>query len=151
MTIRQLNTVSSVDSGDLVPVYPTQQGTDSSITWANVISSLGIVTNDGNGGNLLTQYATPLTGTTVKAVPLLTGQSVWLLLTPAGTIAALTVTLFDSPQDKQEINVTTTQTITALTVGGNGYTVLGAPTTLAANGFFTLRFDAVNKVYYRVA
>jgi hypothetical protein len=46
--------------------------------------------------------------------------------------------------------VNTTQAVTALTVAGNGATVNGAPTTLAANGFFRIRFDAVLDVWYRV-
>ena len=32
----------------------------------------------------------------------------------------------------------------------NGATVTGAPTSLSANGFFRLRFDAVASVWYRV-
>ena len=36
------------------------------------------------------------------------------------------------------------------TVAGNGSTVNGAPTTLAANSFFRLRFDGVFKAWYRV-
>lgn len=149
MTIRQLNVTQTVSSGDLVPTYPNTQGVDSAITWGNVIDSLGIKT--GSGGARITQYAVPTTGGTVKATPVNTGDNVWLLLTPVGTLATLTITLFDAPQDQQEINVSTTQTLTALTVGGNGKTVLGAPTTLAANGFFTLRYDGVNQTYYRVA
>lgn len=149
MTIRRLNTVDTISPGDLVPTYSNVYGNDAGITWANVISSLGIVTGTGTGTT--TQYSTPATGANVKATPVNTGEKVWLLLTPAATLATLTITLLDSPVDQQEVNVTTTQTITALTVAGNGKTVLGAPTTLSANGFFTLRYDAVNQTYYRVA
>jgi len=80
------------------------------------------------------------------------GQNVFLLLTPTAGFAAGTITL--PPQatldDGQELLVTTTQSVTALTVAGNGATVNGAPTTLAANAFFNLRYDAVNKAWYRV-
>jgi hypothetical protein len=60
---------------------------------------------------------------------------------PASTTAA----------DKQTINVNCTQSVTTLTINGNGATVTGAPTTLAANAFFTLRFDAVTSTWYRVS
>ena len=46
--------------------------------------------------------------------------------------------------------VSCTQAVTTLTVSGNGSTVNGAPTTLAANGFFRLRYDGVFKAFYRV-
>jgi hypothetical protein len=52
--------------------------------------------------------------------------------------------------DKQEILVNTTQAITALTINANGATIVGAPTTLAAGGFFRLRFDGVLDTWYRV-
>jgi hypothetical protein len=50
----------------------------------------------------------------------------------------------------QEILVNTTQTITSLTVNLNGAVGGGVPTTLAANGFFTLRFEPVIQKWYRV-
>jgi hypothetical protein len=40
--------------------------------------------------------------------------------------------------------------VTTLTIAGNGSTLNGAPTTIAANGFFNLRFDGVFKAWYRV-
>jgi len=46
--------------------------------------------------------------------------------------------------------VNCTQAVTTLTINGNGATVTGAPTTLAANAFFRLRFEAVAGVWYRV-
>jgi len=52
--------------------------------------------------------------------------------------------------DKQELLVNTTQAVTTLTVSANGATVVGAPTTLAAGGFFCLRFDGVLDTWYRV-
>jgi hypothetical protein len=80
------------------------------------------------------------------------GENVYLLLTPTGTLAAGTITLpaLASAVDGQQVLVSCTQIVTALTVAGNGATVNGAPTTLAANGFFRLRFDGVNNSWYRV-
>jgi hypothetical protein len=46
--------------------------------------------------------------------------------------------------------VTSSQILTALTVGGAGTTVNGAPTTLAANGFFEMAYSATLNAWYRV-
>ena len=53
-------------------------------------------------------------------------------------------------KDGQEVLVTSTQAVTALTVSGNGSTVYGAPSALTANAFFKLRFDGVVKAWYRI-
>ncbi|MNR16702.1 hypothetical protein D3C85_1333210 [compost metagenome] len=52
--------------------------------------------------------------------------------------------------DKQEVLVNCTQAVTTLTINGNGATVTGAPTTLAANAFFRLKYDQPSTVWYRV-
>lgn len=96
----------------------------------------------------VTQYASPLTGTTVTLTD--TQDGVWLILAPTGTIAALTLKLPANTVDKQEVLVNCTQDVTTLTIDGNGATVTGAPTAFTANGFFRLRFDDVINVWYRV-
>jgi hypothetical protein len=77
---------------------------------------------------------------------------VWLILTPVAGYAAGTITLPLSTNvvNKQEILVNCTQAVTTLTINGNGATVTGAPTTLAANAFFRLRYDGVTGTWYRV-
>ena len=71
---------------------------------------------------------------------------------PAATYANGTLVLpaVANCADKQEILVNSTQIVTALAITANGATVKGAPTTLAANAFFKLRFDGVLKTWYRV-
>lgn len=147
MALNRLQKTTTVSTSDVIPIFSSQDADDRGVSVGNFLDSLGL---PGASSEVLTQYSTPLTGSTVKAVPASTGQSVYMLITPVGTIAAHTITLFDSPIDKQELLVASTQTITALTVSGNGKTVLGAPTTLAANGFFRLRYDGVNGTYNRV-
>lgn len=100
----------------------------------------------------ITQYAAPsATGFSVQIND--DSNSVWLILTPTGGFAAGTIVLptLANAADKQEILVNCTQAVTTLTINGNGATVTGAPTTLAANAFFRLRFDAVADVWYRVS
>lgn len=104
----------------------------------------------GSSGTI-TQYAAPnATGFTVTVSPPTNGTSMFILLTPNAGYAAGTVVLPSTPVDGQEVSLTSTQAVTALTTNGNGSVVNGAPTTLAANSFFRLRFDGVVKAWYRV-
>lgn len=99
----------------------------------------------------ITQYSAPsATGFSVQVTD--GSDSIWLILTPTAGFAAGTIVLpaLANCVDKQEVLVNCTQAVTTLTVSGNGATVTGAPTTLAANAFFRLRFDDVANVWYRV-
>jgi hypothetical protein len=82
-----------------------------------------------------------------------TQDNVHLILTPLAGYAAGTITLPAKATlvDKQEVLVNCTQAVTTLTIGLNGATgAVGAPTTLAANAFFRLMYDAVTSNWYRV-
>jgi hypothetical protein len=91
----------------------------------------------------LTEYTrvAPVSGQTV-AMPT-QGN---LVLKPAGTLAALTVTL-PTPIDGQTVGISTTQAITALTVTGTGVTVV-APASLSANQAFRLVYCAPDATWY---
>lgn len=102
-------------------------------------------------GDLVTQYASPnATGFSVTVAPPSTGANVHLLMTPLAGYAAGTVVMPASPVDGQQVVVTSTQAVTTLTVSGNGASVNGAPTTLAANGYFRLRYDQINNSFNRI-
>jgi hypothetical protein len=91
-------------------------------------------------------YNTPTTGFSITI-----GDTSELHLTPAGTLAAGTLTMPSAPVDGQTVTISTTQTITALTHNPNsGQTLLGALTTLAANGFATYRYRASTTTWRRV-
>ena len=148
-TINQLNAADQLSGSDLLPLYSQANGDARKISLTNLLNWLEtqqIATQD----NKITQYATPLTGATVLLRD--DQNSVWLILTPAGTIAALTLKLplVSNCIDRQEILVNSTKVVTALTIDGNGSSVIGAPIALTANGFFRLRWDAVMKTWYRV-
>jgi hypothetical protein len=53
-------------------------------------------------------------------------------------------------QEGQEVLVNCTQSVGTLTVLGNGANVIGAPTSLAANGFFLMKFEPILSNWYRV-
>lgn len=148
-TINQLTTMDSVSDGDQVPFFSTNNGDTrkSSFSTLKTYFQTGVTANDDK----LTQYSAPsATGFSVQVNN--ASNSVWLILTATGTFAAGTLVLptLANCVDRQEILVNSTQVVTALTINGNGATVTGAPTTLAANSFFRLRFDNVAKVWYRV-
>jgi hypothetical protein len=148
-TINQLSAVDAVVSSDQVPIYSSSNG-DARKASMSVIKSFvlsGATTSDDK----ISQYAAPsATGFTVTVNN--SSDSVWLILTPLAGYAAGTLVLpaVANCVDRQEILFNTTQAVTTLTINANGATVIGAPTTLAANAFFRLRFDAVLDVWYRV-
>lgn len=97
-----------------------------------------------------------LVGANVTVAPT-TGQTIVVdlgtnlqVINPAGTLAALTITLpATTGSFLSEVTILTTATLTSLTVNGAaGVTVAGAPTTLAANGYFKMRL--VGTVWRRV-
>jgi hypothetical protein len=53
-------------------------------------------------------------------------------------------------KEGQEVLVNCTQSVGTLTVLGNGANVIGAPTSLAANGFFLMKFEPILSNWYRV-
>ena len=92
------------------------------------------------------QFAAPTTGQTVTVA---TGDS-WLVLTPAGTLATLTVTLPTDRTDGEIVRVSSSQIITALTVSGAGTALAGAPTTIAAGGFWIMCYTSVLNSWVRI-
>jgi hypothetical protein len=113
------------------------------VTYLNANLTLG----DGK----TTQYAAP--SSTGFSVALLdSSASQWLVLTPTTSLAAGTLVLpaVGNCVEGQEITVNCTQAISLLTTNANGGAVIGQPTALTANQFFTLRFEPVLKTWYRV-
>lgn len=145
-TIKEQNQVPSVNQSDLIPVYSNTYGVTQQMSVSQLSNYiLGLI---GGANGLVTQYASPnATGFTVnmESVP-----NLWLVLTPLAGYAAGTIVLPAMPVNQQQINVSCTQAVTTLTTNGNGKTVNGAPTTLAANATFSLRYDGVNQSWYRV-
>lgn len=81
------------------------------------------------------------------------GVSTWLALTPITTIASGTVVLpnVTNCESGQEILITTTQAISAFSLNVNGSSVIGAPASLEANECFTIKFEPLMRIWYRVA
>lgn len=148
-SIQRLATATPT-SASQIPFNDPQNGRDSKASLADMAGVLQELLTPSGG--LITQYSQPnATGWSVQVAPPTDGASMYLLITPLAGYAAGTITLpaQASCVDGQELLVSCTQLVTALTVAGNGSTVNGAPTTLAANGFFRLRFDGTFKAWFR--
>lgn len=149
-TINQLPLLSQVSPGDQVPVYSPNNGDARRLP---ISSLLSYFQQTFASPTLATNVYTPGTGFNI-AVQTPVSQQQWVLLQPAGTLATGTVTLplNTGTPDGTEVLITTTQQITAFTLGANGAAALyGDPTTLAAEDFFRMRFVQATNSWYRIA
>jgi hypothetical protein len=155
-TINQLTAIDTVTAGDLLVVYSQNNG-DSRKAAISVLQKYmqNNLTFSSGFGAYTTQYSSPASSDFDIAVT--DGddddENVHLILTPTGAFSdgAITLPASTSAVDKQEVLFNTTQAVTTFTVNGNGATsVVGAPTTLAANDFFRLKYDAATSNWYRV-
>jgi len=147
-TINQLPTVTSLSGGDQFAVYNNGNGDARKVS----ASALASYVNGLESSDTTTQYNSPLTGFVLplEASPVKT----FVVLTPAGTlsIGTLVLPLATGMADRAEITVVTTEAIAHLNFTLNGATAIyGEPTTLAAEGYFTLKYDSGLNSWFRVA
>ena len=71
-----------------------------------------------------------------------------LVINPAGTLATGTITMPASPSDGMTITVESTQQVTALTMSGNGGTVVGAAVQLIPNQPLSWVYRSANTTWY---
>lgn len=136
----------SFGSSDNVLVYSSSANDARLIPYTDFVAALASTTNSN-----ITQYSSPSsTGFSVAIND--SYQNVWLILQPTGTLATGTLVLPSSVNviDNQEIIVNSTNQVTTLTISGNGSTVTGAPSTIAANGYFKLKYNSTLTTWYRV-
>jgi hypothetical protein len=76
----------------------------------------------------------------------------WVVLNPAGALASGTITLVapGSATDGQEITISTTKMVNSITINGNGGTVYGAPSALAAESSYKFKFDSNLSSWFNV-
>lgn len=139
---------SDIVASDSLPFYSASAGADRRTPLSQLVTAVQSLLSVSGP---VQQFAAPsATGFSVTINPPTVGASVWLILTPVAGYAAGTIVMPASPVDGQEVIVNCTQSVTTLTVSGNGATVTGAPTTLAANAFFRLKYAAVLSTWYRI-
>jgi hypothetical protein len=148
-TINQLSGLSQVSGGDLLPVYVPNNGDARKVS---VSQLLQYFQTTFAAPTVATNLYTPSTGFNVT-VPTPVSEQQWMILQPAGTLATGTITLplNTGVPNGTEVLITTTQIITTFTLALNGATAaFGAPTTLAANAFFRVRFYQATNSWYRI-
>ena len=148
-TINQLAGLSQVSGGDLLPIYVQNNGDARKVSVTQLLTYFQTVFA---APTVSTNLYTPGAGFNVT-VPTPVSEQQWMLLQPAGTLATGTITLplNTGTPDGTQLLVTTTQIITAFTLALNGAAAaFGAPTTLAANAFFTMRFYQATNSWYRI-
>ncbi|MDZ7905165.1 MAG: hypothetical protein U5N55_04880 [Cypionkella sp.] len=145
MGIRDLTQATAIASGDQVPMWSQGGGDDQRISVTQLTTYMQNALSF-TAAKPVAQFAAPTNGQTVTV----TKGDTWLTVTPAGTLAALTISLPSDRTDGEAVLVNCTQIITALTINGAGAAVAGAPTTLAAeNGFFEMRYSSVLNSWFR--
>lgn len=147
--INNLSEASPLALSDNIPVYSAANGDTRRASLTSLVALLNTALSISD--KYVTQYEAPAaTGFTVTLPA--SSQSTHLVLTPVAGYAAGTIVLAPSSSavDKQEVLCVCTQAVTTLTITSAGATLIGAPTTLAANAFFRLRYDPVLKRWYRV-
>lgn len=148
--INQLPLLSVASAGDQVPVYSPNNGDARRLPLSAL---LAYFQQSFASPTVATNLYAPGTGFNIAA-PTPVSEQQWMILQPAGTLAAGTVTLplNTSTPDGTEILITTTQQITAFTLALNGASAAyGDPTTLAAEDFFRMRFYSATNSWYRIA
>ena len=114
------------------------------ILWVNqVVQALNTVISYSQAAQ-----ATVVTG---FSVTLINGQQI-LTLTPTSAIATGSIIMPPAPSNGAFVQVSTTNTVTALTVSGNaGQTLLNPPTTLLAGSSFSYYYNATASTWYRLS
>ena len=152
MAIDRLSTTDTIVGGDKIPVGSQSNGDDRKISVSTLLAFMQANLTFASETGFDTQYAAPsATGFSVQITD--SSDNTHLILTPSAGYAAGTIVLPISTNlvNNQEILVNCTQAVTTLTIDGNGATaVTGEPTTLAANGYFRLKYDSQTDSWFRV-
>jgi len=149
--INQLSAVDQLAAGDSFPIFDISNGDARKVSVSALLAYMQ-ANLDLSANGFTTQYAVP--SATGFSVQITDGNSdIHLILTPVAGYADGEIVLpaVANAVDGQQVLVNCTQAVTTLVVDGNGATaVTGEPATLAANAFFTLKFDAITSTWYRV-
>ena len=151
--IIQLSEVIACSAGQQLPLYDPNHGDTRKVALSTLTYYLqGVLTLGRLEAD--TQYNSPsATDFVVNIMGAAGDHDVHLILTPLAAYAAGTLVLphVAGLRDKQEVIVNCTQDVTTLTIDANGaLNVIGAPTTLIANDFFTLCYDIILHTWYRI-
>ena len=148
-TINQLPVLSTISSGDQLPVYSPNNG-DARRT--SIGSLLTFFQQSFASPTLAVNLYVPSAGFNIT-VPTPVSNDQWMLLQPAGTLASGTITLplNTGVPDGTTVLITTTQEITSLTIALNGATALyGGVSFLGAGTATAIRFYQPTNSWYQI-
>jgi len=148
-TINQLPVLSTISSGDQLPVYSPNNG-DARRT--SIGSLLTFFQQSFASPTLAVNLFVPGNGFNIT-VPTPVSNDQWMLLQPAGTLASGTITLplNTGVPDGTTVLITTTQEITSLTIALNGATALyGGVSFLGAGAATAIRFYQPTNSWYQI-
>jgi hypothetical protein len=150
-TIDQLSQAGAISDADELALFSKANGDTRKVT-APQLAAYVLEAIEGTPDETIYSMTTDGSSFTVAVLPTTPGGSAWAQISlsipaPAGTIILPGI---DDRAHGQEVLVTCTRAVAALTVAGSGAAVAGAPASLAANGFFRLRFDNISSTWYRI-
>lgn len=147
--INQLPVLSTVSSGDQLPVYSPNNGDARRLSIGNLLT---FFQQSFASPTLSVNLYVPGSGFNIT-VPTPVSNDQWMLLQPAGTLATGTITLplNTGVPDGTTVLITTTQEITSLTIALNGATAIyGGVTSLAAGTATAIRFYQPTNSWYQI-
>jgi len=147
--INQLPVLSTISSGDQLPVYSPNNG-DARRT--SIGSLLTFFQQSFASPTLSVNLYVPGSGFNIT-VPTPVSNDQWMLLQPAGTLATGTITLplNTGVPDGTTVLITTTQEITSLTIALNGATAIyGGVSFLGAGSATAIRFYQPTNSWYQI-
>lgn len=148
-TINQLSPLTQLSGGDQFPIYVPNNGDARRVS---VTQLLQYFQQTFASPTLSTNLYVPGTGFNIT-VPTPVSNDQWMLLQPAGTLAAGTITLplNTGVPDGTTVLITTTQEITSLTIALNGATaIFGGVTSLPAGTATAIRFYQPTNSWYQI-
>lgn len=150
-TITQLSQAGSITDADELALYSKANGDTRKIT-TTLLAAYVLAAIEGTPDETVYSLATDGSNFTVAVLPTTPGGSVWAQIALSAAAPAGTIILpgIDDRAHGQEVLVTCTHAVAALTVSGSGAAVAGAPVALAAHGFFRLRFDSISSTWHRI-
>lgn len=148
-TINQLPVLSTISSGDQLPVYSPNNG-DARRT--SIGSLLTFFQQSFASPTLSVNLYVPSAGFNIT-VPTPVSNDQWMLIQPASTLASGTITLplNTGVPDGTSVLITTTQEITSLTIALNGATAIyGGVSFLGAGTATAIRFYQPTNSWYQI-
>lgn len=148
-TINQLSRVSALSGSDVLPLFRPNQGDTRSASLAQLAVYLQTLVDDV----AIDETAYNVGVGSSFTVPIDNGGSLHARIELSAPVATGTIVLpgIDVRTQGQEVLVTCTKQVTALTINGNGATLSGAPTSVGPTTPFKLRFDSISNTWDKVS